>query len=436
MLLNSTFLIAAGKLALVFALILGLLRLKLKLWQAILAGCTLVGIFSFCAGVAPLEIVLMPLHSMSDTGFVLMEVMIFGIMLLSGVQGATGQSQRLVEALDCYLKWPRLRLAVFPALVGLLPMPGGALFSCPMLDAAAHGVKISPERKSLVNHWFRHIWETTWPLYPGFILVCSLVDVPLYALMKFTFPLMLISIVVGWLFFLKDIEINEQDNSTSIPGAHQLRTVFYEALPLLITLGGAVLFGWFIKLMHPEAPSQAAFIISLSLANLAAIWQGRKHFSTSLLGLVLNRRTFGMMALVYVIFLFKDMIGISGIVSEMSHAGSSVAAIAFIFIFLPMICGMVTGIMVGYVGASFPILLGIISEAGLEAYTLPLVVLGIVGGQAGQLVTPLHICIVLTCEYYKVHFSLIWRKMLRPLICFVLGGILWVGALFLLKVHF
>ena len=436
--LNSDFILAIVKLAATFGVMLILLQMKWKLWQAIMTGCLMVGLMAFMGGIPLKDILLVPLSPLQDEGFLLMQLMIFGIMLLSALQGVTGQSQRLVDALDRYIRWPRLRLVIFPALVGFLPMPGGALFSCPMLDAAAHGLEISPKRKTLINYWFRHIWETTWPLYPGFILVCSMVGIPLQALMVRTFPLVFLSIVIGWLFFIRDIKIpgNKISEEQRPPATHPLLDVFYESLPITVTIFGAAAFSALFNALAPALPSQVAFVCSLALGNLIAFVQGRRHASFSLGGQLLNKRTFALMTLIYVIFIFKDMIGVSGIVADMSHTGGSPVIVGLMFIILPLICGMLTGVMVGYVGAAFPILLGIIAEGGLEAYTLPLIVLGISAGQIGQLATPLHVCVVVTCEYYKVHFSEIWRSLIKPLALLLCGGLIWVGVLFALKAQF
>lgn len=438
--LNSDFILALAKLFATFAVMLALLRLHLRLWQAIMAGCAMVAGMALYAGIAPAEIIRTPLSPLKDEGFLLMQVMVFGIMFLSGLQDATGQSRRLVDAMDRYLRWPRLRLVVFPAMVGFLPMPGGALFSCPMLEAAAQGLDLPPQRKAMINYWFRHIWETTWPLYPGFILVCSMVNIPFSTLMRYTFPLVLLSILIGYFFFIRDIKIPDNPaDAANLRGQHQgspLRRVLYESLPILITILGAGVFGLIIGKLAPEWPSQVAFVFSLSVANIIAWLQGRRHMNGTLGSLVLNKRTFGLLLLIYVIFIFKDMIGVSGIVSDMSHAGGSLVAVGLIFVLLPMACGMLTGLMVGYVGASFPILLGIIAEGGLQDYTLPLVVLAIAGGQIGQLSTPLHVCVVVTCEYFRVHFSDIWRNLLRPLAWLLCGGVLWVGVLFALNARF
>ncbi len=50
----------------------------------------------------------------------------------------------------------------------------GALFSAPLVENVIGEDKISAERKAMINHWFRHLWEYWWPLYPGFVLAVEL----------------------------------------------------------------------------------------------------------------------------------------------------------------------------------------------------------------------------------------------------------------------
>lgn len=432
--LDTTFILAAAKLTVTLGVMLILLRRQWKLWQAILAGCIIIATMAAFSGVPLLQLIEAPLITMQDTTFLFMEIMIFGILMLSGLQGATGQSQRLVEALDRYLRWPRLRLVIFPALVGLLPMPGGALFSCPMLDAAAHGIEVSGERKCLINYWFRHIWETSWPLYPGFILLCSLLGVPMHTLIKFTLPFVCINFFVGWVFYIRDIEVTEAARTTSKNKnvRHPFGLVIYESLPITITIVGAGVFGVILSRHNPELPSQLAFVASLFLAIVVARWQGRKYITVPMSSLAMNRRTASMLALIFMVFIFKDIIGVSGIVAEMSNSGGSIVVICLLTILLPLICGMLMGVMVGYVGAAFPIILGLIAEAGLQAYTVPIIMLGLSAGQIGQLASPLHICLVVTCEYYKVDFMQIWKELSKALVALILGGSIWVLFLYLM----
>jgi len=56
-------------------------------------------------------------------------------------------------------------LILIPAAIGLVPMPGGALFSAPMVGQAVVEDNWAPAWKAAVNYWFRHILEYWWPLY-------------------------------------------------------------------------------------------------------------------------------------------------------------------------------------------------------------------------------------------------------------------------------
>ena len=65
-------------------------------------------------------------------------------------------------------------MASMPAIIGLLPSMGGAVFSAPLVDEASKGVKITPEKKAFINYIFRHPWEYISPLYPGLILASAI----------------------------------------------------------------------------------------------------------------------------------------------------------------------------------------------------------------------------------------------------------------------
>src|SRR5262245_23263268 len=80
------------------------------------------------------------------------------IVGLTMVMQASGEMARLTASFKAWFRRPRVVLAALPAIIGLLPMPGGALFSAPMVEQSA-GPSMGPEDKALVNYWYRHVWE-------------------------------------------------------------------------------------------------------------------------------------------------------------------------------------------------------------------------------------------------------------------------------------
>ncbi|MHC4563036.1 MAG: DUF401 family protein, partial [Planctomycetota bacterium] len=92
------------------------------------------------------------------------------LLVLSMAMRASGRTDRMVGLMKSILRRPAISMAAMPAMIGLLPMPGGALFSAPMVSSAAAGTAVTGAQLSAINFWYRHLWEYWWPLYPGVIV--------------------------------------------------------------------------------------------------------------------------------------------------------------------------------------------------------------------------------------------------------------------------
>jgi hypothetical protein len=273
------------------------------------------------------------------------------------------------------------------------------------------------------------------------MLTCSLLGIPLLSLAQDTFPLVFFALATGWFFFLRDVPVSSPAAEERLPGAPScedappLGRVLLEALPLFITLAGAGVFAFVLDMAAPAAPSQLAFILSLFLAGIVAFRQNKKYLRIPLRKLFFNAPLFRLLLLIYAVFVFKDTIIASGLISDISTLGGNSLLLLALFLLLPFLCGILTGVMVGFVGACVPILLGILPQAGLQEHLLPLVIAAIVCGNAGQLLTPLHICLVVSCEYFHTSFSHIWKRLLGPVAVQIGYGILWAFLLFALGVR-
>jgi hypothetical protein len=92
---------------------------------------------------------------------------------------------------------------IFPALVGLLPVPGGALFSAPLLaQIGCFDHTCDPPLFSFTNYWFRHIWECWWPVGPGILMVAALTDSPVWEFAAVLMPVMGVMVAISPLQYL------------------------------------------------------------------------------------------------------------------------------------------------------------------------------------------------------------------------------------------
>lgn len=409
-----------------FILMLIGIRNGLGLVLSILAGGYVMGLLF---GVSVVDLCQISTVALVDEKFLQMLVIVASILTLSGALEKSGQSKRLMEALSGYLTHPRLRLIFFPALIGLLPMPGGAVFSAPMVKSVSEHMNISNERQALINYWFRHVWELVWPMYPGLILTVALAEIPILHFISATWPGVICMFVVGWLCYLRPgvLPLNESAIEEKVKIKQGVRTVAYEGLPLLVAIVGSVSLEMAMVYWWPVVPMEYGVIVALLSAVCCTLVQNKLGFSF-LVEMLSKKSMWSMLAVIVAVFVFKDIMQKAGIVAAMADAGGSFALFSAAVI-LPFLVGVIAGINVAFVGATFPLLLGILHALNMESATLPYIVLASFAGFSGVLVSPLHICFLLTCRFFGADAAKTWKQVVFPSICFFITGCVVFGIL-------
>jgi len=399
-----------AKIFLVFVAMLAGMRFRLGLWPSILGGGLLLGL----AFGMPLSAWLSTaIRALSTGETLLLAVVVILILVLSDILELSGQNRRLMAALSGYLRSPRLRLAFFPSLIGLLPMPGGAIFSAPMLDNVAERMAIRAEDKALLNYWFRHMWELVWPIYPGIILASTLAGVPLTTLIAYTLPGMAFFTFLGWWFFLRPKRLALPVEVMEDAAPRDMRAVLRHGLPLGLAIFGSLGLEGLLAAARPDIPYEWGIIAGLTAAIAWTMFQARLG-PRFLFGVFMQRRLGSMLLIIASIFVFKDVMANAGVVEDLSaSAGGSMALFAAAAL-LPFLVGLVSGITLAFVGATFPLLLGLLTQQGLMDSLVPYMVLNLFCGFLGVMSSPLHVCFLLSCQFFHVGPAAPWRRLLMP----------------------
>ena len=103
--------------------------------------------------------------------------------------------------------------------------------------------------------------------------------------------------------------------------------------------------------------------------------------------------------------------------------------VVLMVVILPFVAGMVTGLAIGFVGTSFPIVLALAGADG--AAVRPYAVLAYGCGHIGMMLSPLHVCHVVSNRYFKTSFGPVYRRILPSV---ALLGALEAGYFLLLRV--
>ena len=355
-------------------------------------------------------------------------MMIVGlIMVMSKIMEDSGQMARLVNSFIRLSKDARTVGSVMPALIGLLPMPGGALFSAPMVEAALPKGSISADKKTILNYWYRHIWEYWWPLYPGVILAVALLGVETWQFMVFLAPMTLAAGLVGWLFILKPMGKKSIEHDGDITW-EKMRGFLWEMTPIwLIILIVIIISGLkgFLSLTGLSFSLPAAFSIMPGLI-ISTLWVTIvNHFSLKkILKISLSFKIFLIIFLVITIMIFK------GVMTE-SHAVSIVRdelmayhiPIVLVIVLMPFISGLITGIALGFVGASFPLIIPMFQHSGFFEY-MALAGLAYTFGFMGMMLSPVHLCLLVTKDFFKASFYDSYRHLIKNVLTIMISSLI------------
>jgi len=297
-----------------------------------------------------------------------------------------------------------------------------------MVRDMAQDLGLAPRDTTLVNYWFRHLWELCWPLYPGIILASSLAGIPLARLVLYTLPSIGLCMVLGWVFVLRPAVAHLHGTGKRDAAPRDVHAVFSSGLPMLVAIVGGLGLEVGMTLLAPGWPFELGIMAALSLAILCALIQNRVG-PQFVAGVLRKAELYQLVGLVVAILMFKDVLQASGAVEQLARVASGPGALFALTLLLPFLVGAISGISVAFVGSTFPIILGIVHATGAGDQLMPHLVLGLFAGFTGVMVSPLHVCFVLSCQFFGVDLAQAWRRLLLPCALLLGCGIAWFFVL-------
>jgi len=329
--------------------------------------------------------------------------MVYLINLLGMLMRRTGRDEELVAGLEGLLAHRGLMAAASASAMGLLPMPGGALLSADMVAMTLPEEK--PAFKAALNLWFRHIWEMISPLYPGIIISSQLFGLPMGDLAAWNFSVFSAYILAGLLLLLGPVP-----PAASRPGTdrrHAPRRLLAALAPVLLamalTLAGRLDLpaGW-ARLTGP-LPGVGAGVLAAVL-----MWRpGWRRLGRAMLEAV-DAGAQGILLLALMMATAVETSGaVEGLRSELALYHLPVPLTVAL---LPFLTGFLTGLTVGFVGMTMPLVAGLAGAWN----TGMLFTLAYIAGFLGVLYSPVHLCVVLSARKFGAGYGGIYRRLIPP----------------------
>jgi len=309
----------------------------------------------------------------------------------------TGSLQRLLNALRKVFADSRVLIALVPTLLGLFPVPGGAMLSAPMVGVYGNEIGLKPNRKSAINLFFRHIWDQVFPFKPHLILGAAVLNIPLFTLIEWHLPVTLLSALVGYWYL-----IGRYPNPGAVPETREDsaegRALWVEVMPLLLPL--ILGLGFRIDFVYATA-------IGLLFGFLT------QAVSRDVLGKVFKKGVrVQLVLLIAAVMIFKMALENSGVLKTISQAlpGYGIPLV-FLALALPLIISTATGMELVAVGMAYPMLVGLIPQG---SPTLPYILIMMTSNAIGQTHSPVHICMVVGNEYFGASLRKVVKMSIVP----------------------
>ncbi len=296
-------------------------------------------------------------------------------------------------------------VALLPPLVGLMPMPGGSLLSAPLVDNVLGHGGYPAEFRTASNYWFRHLVEFFWPIYPGIILTEAITGMPIGSVALMQMPMSLVMIALGMFFFIRHVGNDGLGHSELLRALGGiLRTIW--PIPLAIAIYGILR----IELALAVLSALVVLVLVSRPSWKSLLTAAKKGLSYKLIFLI-----FGTLS-------FQTALELSGAIGSIPRLSLQFNLPVELVIFLVCFAaGILTGMVAAFVALGYSLLAGFLYQPEIvPAHIL----LAYLSGYLGMMLSPTHLCLILTNEYFNSDLLKVYRKLAVPVFLLALFGFL------------
>lgn len=349
------------------------------------------------------------IDTFSDPSILSLAGLVAIIAMVGGILEESGQMKRLVENMRV---GKRPFLGASPALLGMLPMPGGALLSAPMVESS--GEELDGDTKAVINVWFRHVLFLIYPLGPALIASAKIANLDVYRTIPYLAPFFLLSILIGYFLLLRETETKMRYTDVFSPRGL--------LVPLSIILLAPVV-DIILKTFFNFPVSEYTTLIGVSLSFIGALAVSR-YGSSDLYEVMWKMRPWKFALIVLGMFTFLNVFkasGAPGIIGDLAFP------LPVLMVVIAFLLGLATGRIQAPASIVFPIFL---ARQGGEVVPLFAFAIAYFSIFIGYVISPIHPCVSVSIEYFNTSVGPYVRKIALPaLISMVAVGVLSVFLL-------
>lgn len=360
-----------------------------------------------------------------DSTTIQLAIAVLAIGVFSTIMKETGYLDNMVRGLSGFLGSLKAAIMAVPALIGSMPVLGGAAVSAPLVDKLGDGLGLPPEAKAGVNLVFRHGMFFLFPFSPAMILVANLIGVSVGTLISKLWLYGVGFCLAGYWALLRNAGVRQSQHaasptsdSTTGPGctasptrenagpvlsATRTRDFKTKSLAGFLRHGSPLLLALVLSIAF-HVPLWASMISGVVLALAMAYFEKAPLPSART---VIEGSNLSQVAAMLWIMAFKEFATISPVFPALVNSAKSYGI-------PPALLAMVLPALFGYVSAHHTTTMGVMIPILVPAGASPSAVLYfacVIYGASfvAYFASPLHLCQVLTCQYYDVGLAKVYK---------------------------
>ena len=245
-------------------LVLILVNRKVNIGYSLIISGTLLALLN---GRSVKDILDIAINTISDYNTISLALTIGLITVLSYLMDKFLILDRMILSLESVLRSVKFTILFAPAIIGTLLVSGGALMSCPVVNSLGDKIGLPNDKKASINMIFRHALYFIFPLSPPIILAAQLGGFDMWDFIKLQLPMSIAMYILGYVVLLRGYNNPKKEKIEPKKYLASVINFLLYSSPILISLLGAVIF---------DLPFYITLLIGITFSIFINIYDKRK----------------------------------------------------------------------------------------------------------------------------------------------------------------
>ena len=314
------------------------------------------------------------------------------------------------DALDGLFNSRRVDASAAPALLGMLPAVGTVLICGDIVRQSTDGF-LKTEEQACVTSYYRHVSELFFPTYTSILIAVDLsagkVSVGGFTLAML--PMLAVLMAIGWLFYLRRIP-KDAGFFAGRPKAFYWKLLLRSLWTIIFTVILIVAFG-----VPVHIAVLACIVCNLFVGRFG--WKELRPFFASAFEARLMISTL-------LIMMFKEVLAAAGVISALPAFFSSLPVPPFLVFALIFFFGSVVAGSQAIIVLCMGMAMAAAAQGGLALFVLLMCM-----AYAAMQLSPVHVCLAVCAEDYRISLGTLIRKTVPLVGVFCLAAFGYYGLL-------